>query len=139
MLPKKTTLENRLLAAGVDGERSRETAQTTFGMPETPERITQLALKYAEYIERETKGGFRNHVLSTKSKRFLLGAALQNPETTLAEAWDAFESLPVTSTDEMYIAPDLRLSIWMDAANVVLDYIKTGGENVGGGSLPNAS
>jgi hypothetical protein len=55
---------------------------------------------------------------------------------TISEAWDRFNRSGEVPVRERFQPTERILEQWLDASVVVVDYIKTGGQNVVNGGLP---
>ena len=105
-------------------ENHTEIPESKIVLPENPERIARLKAKLQEYKERIEKKGGKDSRLSARVEvlKELLEKGSVDPAEMIAKA----------GGDVIYQA-NLE-----DAIEIVQDYVKTGGQNLHGGTgLPN--
>jgi hypothetical protein len=137
MMRERSNLEKILIRSGVvaDKRAAKGIADARLSLPEDAERTHQLRLKLSEYRQRHEMMEYygREKSVRERAKLYLLAKVLTAADVRLADAWNEFVDIP-PPPDERNIGLDRKMEQWLDAVDIIGDYLGTGGQNVEGGT-----
>lgn len=124
-------------------------ARVALQPPEDPKRLDRMYLKLAEYqLRRERYDQPRQVPLDSffereqmafanaAAKETLLETMLQNEDRTVAEVWEGFRERDFSTGVRLMITREDVVTQYVRAADVIIDYVQTGGQRSSGGTLP---